>query len=213
MALDWEPLLTPKRGYEQEFVDLFNKLVIASGARRAQLLEWLGNISVPVFETLGAPRVGFDEAADAWLRERAAKSDRLAELDEIKAEMHGYAVLDLMPPCDGFPVYSHYKTKDELERYSFNAELLAGVSEALGDELVRRAHTMMLPKAHREFADRLGEVATRFAAEHGLPEHVATIREPVFPEGSQERHGHILFAAAKWCAYWSGRGHGLAVWT
>jgi hypothetical protein len=33
----------------------------------------------------------------------------------------------------------------------------------------------------------------------------------VFPDGTPEAKGHLLYAAAKWCTYWSQRGHGLAV--
>jgi hypothetical protein len=211
MPLDWEPLPTPRRGYEKEFLDLFHELGTATGAKRERVMKWFANVAVPAYETLGAPRVGFDAEADDWLHDRLVKSGRDGELDQIRVEMHGYNVLELMPPCDGFPVYSNHKADERLDRYSFHAELLAGVADALGTELCERAHTMMLPDAHEEFAVRLHEVAAAFSAEHELPDHVATIREPVYPEGSVERRGHLLFAAAKWCTFWSLRGHGLAV--
>ena len=213
MALDWEPLPTPKRGYEREFVELFHKLVAATGARREQVLTWFLAISEPPFATIGAPRIGYDAAADEWLRARLEKSGRLAELAAMQAEMYGDHVLEVMAPCDGFPVYSDHLNSDHLDRYSFHAELLGGpgLREALGDELWQRAHDMMLVDGHRAFAEQLLDVAIRFADEHKLPGHVETVREPVYPEGTVERSGHILFAAAKWCWYWSDRGHGLAV--
>src|SRR5689334_22319698 len=161
MALDWEPLATPKRGYEREFVELFHALVKATGARRDRVMRWFTNISDPPFATLGAPRIGHDPAADDWLRARLEKTGRIAELPRLVIEMRG----------------DH----------------------------------MMLPDDHKAFAEQLFDVAIRFADEHTLPSEVETIREPVFPEGSVERSGHILFAAAKWCWYWSERGYGLAV--
>ena len=211
MGLEWEPLATPKRGYEDEFVDILKKLVAATGTRRVQLMEWLANASIPVWGTIGAPRVGYDEAANEWLRARVEKSNRLPELEEIAREMRGESVLELLPPCDGFPVYSNHKVDESLDRYSFHADLLSNVKDALGPKLVEKAHTMMVAADHEIFATELHEVATKFAEEHGLPPHVATIREPVFPEGTKERNGHVLFAAAKWCTYWSLRGYGLAV--
>ena len=112
MDLEWEPLATPKRGYEHEFQDLLARLAHTTGPKRMQLLDWLANVSIPTFTTIGAPRVGFDAEADEWLRARVEKSNRLGELEQMA----------------------------------------------------------------------------------------------VFPAGSTERNGHVLFAAAKWCTYWSLRG-------
>ncbi len=210
MELEWEPLAAPKRGYEQEFQDLLARLAHTTGPKRMQLLDWLANVSIPTFTTIGAPRVGLDAQADEWLRARVEKSNRLAELEQIKQEMYGESVLELLPPCDGFPVYSNHKVDDRLDRYSFHADLLSNVKDALGPALVQKAHTMLPAAEHELFAGELHEVATKFAEEHSLPAHVATIREPVFPEGSPERNGHVLFAAAKWCTYWALRGYGLA---
>ena len=211
MKLDWEPLATPKRGHEQEFADLFRKLLTSTGAKRDRVFQWFVDVAVPPFESVGAPRVGFDAEADAWLVARVEKSGRLHELDEIRAEMRGYHVLALLPPCEGFPVYSNSRISDDLERYAFDASQLLEARDVLGEELCARATTPMLADAHLAFGEQLLEVATRFARDEALPEHVATIREPVFPEGSKERTGHVLFAAAKWCVHWARGGHGLWV--
>jgi hypothetical protein len=211
MALDWEPLATAKPGYEREFESLFKKLLTAKPSMRAQVMEWMATVSSPPYATIGAPRVGFDAEADEWLRDQLEKADRLGELEKKRVEMRGYNVLELMPPCDGFPVYSNHVNSEELDRYSFHAELLADVKDELGAELCELAYTMMLPQQHKEFAAALFDVAHKFAADHALPRHVATVREPVYPKGTQERRGHVLFAAAKWCTYWAMRGHGLAV--
>jgi hypothetical protein len=215
MALDWEPLPTPRRGYEREFVELFHKLVGATGARREQVMAWFVAISDPPFATIGAPRIGYDAAADDWLRARLEKKGRVAELAAMQLKMHGEHVLEAMPPGDGFPVYSNHLNSEYLDRYSFHAELLGepALRDALGDQLWQRAHEMMLVDDHRAFAERLLDVAIRFSEDNELPGHIETVREPVYPEGTVERSGHILFAAAKWCWFWSDRGHGLAVLT
>src|SRR4051812_35680393 len=183
MDLDWEPLPTPKRGYEDEFVDVFKKLIGATGSKRQTLSARFESISEPAFATLGAPRVGYDEAADRWLVERLEKRGRSEELDEMRVEMLGYNVLDLLPPCDGFSVYSNHPISDTLDRTSFHAQLLVDCRAILGDELLERAFTMMLPEQHLAYGDALWTCAMQYATERRF-EHVDTIREPVFPEGS-----------------------------
>lgn len=209
MALSWEPLPRPKPGQERELEDLFSKLEGATGARRDRLLGWFSDASLPAYLTLGAPRVGFDAAADEWLVKRTEKQKRMPELDTLRAELHGYSVMELLPPCDGFPVYSSYLTSETLERYAFDAERVLAEREIIGDEMWRLAQTAMLAEGLARFAERLHEVAQRYVLENELPAHVETIREPVFPEGTKERRAHVLFAAAKWSTFWSFRGHGL----
>lgn len=218
MVVNWDPLPKAKSGYEREFAELFHKLATATVARRPGLLEWFANVSEPAYAVLGAPRVGYDEAADDWLRKRLAKrapyaqqepQRRATEIEAMIADARGTHVLQLLPPCDGFPVYSNYLHNDALERYSFNAQLILEERGLLGDELWQRAQTPQLPDAHSEFAERLHEIAQRFALDNELGGDVETIREPVFAAGSTARRGHVLFAAAKWCTYWSFRGHGL----
>lgn len=212
MGLHWEPLMTALPGHEAEFVDLFAKLVIAKGARREQLTSWLEKVGEPPFRTIGAPRVGYDAVANEWLRVRLEKSDRAGELAQMLIDMHGYTVLELMPPSEGFPVYSNHISSDALDRYAFHVQLLLDV-DVLDPVMRERAQTLMLPAAHAAFAVDLLAVAKTYAATHALQDSVATLREPVFAEGSKDRAGHLAFSAAKWCAYWSGRGYGLALTT
>ena len=196
MGLHWEPLMTALPGHEAEFEDLFAKLVTTRGARRDQLTGWLEKVGEPPFKTIGAPRVGYDAAANEWLRARLEKSDRLGELEQMKIDMHGYTVLELMPPSEGFPVYSNHINSDALDRYAFHVQLLLD-TDVLDPSMRARAQTLMLPAEHAAFAADLLAVAKKYAADHALQETVATIREPVFPEGSKDRAGHIAFSAAK----------------
>lgn len=209
MALAWEPFPKPKAGREHELDDLFAKLEVTTGPRRRRLLDWCASITEPAYALLGAPRVGYDEAADAWLVARVEKQRRTTSLDEIRRDMHGYYVLALLPPCDGFPVYSTYLTTDGLERYAFDAARLLAERDILGDELCRVAAFEMPADTLAAYAERLHEAAQRFTVERDLPGNVETIREPVFPAGSDAARGHLVFAAAKWATYWSHRGHGL----
>jgi hypothetical protein len=58
-------------------------------------------ISTPGYEHIGAPRVGFDRAADAWMiAARDAKTPE--DVAAVLKEFHGYYVLRLVR-CDGVP--------------------------------------------------------------------------------------------------------------
>ena len=208
--LAWEPFPRAKPGHEHEFDDLFAKLEKTTGARRARMLEWFTPISEPAYTLLGAPRVGYDAAADEWLATRAQTERHTTAIEELKREMHGYYVLALMPPGDAFPVYSTYLTTAKLERYAFDAaRLLTEAGEILGDDLCRVASLEMPADTLAAYAERLHEAAQKFSVENNLPGNVETIREPMFAAGTPAGRCHLVFAAAKWATFWSHRGHGL----
>ena len=56
-------------------------------------------ISIPGYQRIGAPRVGFDSAADAWMI-GARKATTPEDVAAILKEFHGYHVLRLVK-CDG----------------------------------------------------------------------------------------------------------------
>lgn len=203
MGLDWEPLPRPKPGHERTF----DELVRRASAGDAEATDALSEISQPVFETLGAPRVGIDEAADAWLR---TKVDA-ASFDRARTRMHGYHVLDLLPECDGFPVYTNYPVVERLDRYAFRAQFLEDVQDVLGDKLHQRAYQVMAATDLAAYGEALMQRARIFARANHVP-HVEHVRSLATGASRTEHRGHLLFAAAKWCAYWANRGHGLSPW-
>ena len=212
MGLDWNPLARPRDGHAEEFIQLFRALEDgAEGDDREKMLERFHEISQAPFELLGAPQVGFDAAADEWLRESLRESGRLDELPEAQAAMKGYYVLDLLPPCDGFPVYSNNGAYDGLDRYSFRAKFLDDVEDVLGPELFGRAHQRMLAPELEEYGNRLLAIAETFAESRGVAAmaHAADAPDDF---GTDESRAHILFSAARWCLYWARRGHGLEPW-
>ncbi len=168
------------------------------------VLDRMNAISTPVYETLGAPRVGYDDAADEWLRTKVGDDDHY----DMCMKMHGYYVLDLLPACDGFPVYTS-SAWPKLDRTSFRGSVLDGVREVLGrlfDEAFRFKSAVEL----EDYGERLMACARRFARRHRVMEIELVRERPDVTAGRAESSAHILFAAARWCLYWSRRGHGLS---
>jgi hypothetical protein len=62
-------------------------------------------ISVPGYQRVDAPRVGFDAAAEAWII-KARKAQASQEVAAALKELSGYYVLRLVK-CDGMPTYSN----------------------------------------------------------------------------------------------------------
>ena len=207
MGLDWDPMPRAKPGHEREVAEIvmaFRRTQDKAGFAR------FSEITELAFETLGAPRVGIDDAADAWLRTKVAPEN----FDEERAKMRGYYVLALLPECDGFPMYSNHEVSHELDRYSFRAQFLRDVEDELGPELFERAYVHLTVDEHVAYAAALLDTARKFAREHGVEhvDHVDRKQAKTFDEGSDELRAQILFATARWCAYWSSRGHGLSPW-
>jgi len=211
MGLDWNPLGRPRPGCEAEFTRLFEEFLRTQGNERDESLKRFQAISQPAFELLGAPRVGIDIAADNWLRDRFTANGHPEKFDEKRRSMHGYYVLDLLPPCDGFPWYTNYRTYEGLDRYSFRGQFLKDVADVIGATLLEQAYTPMLARDLLQYGTELSAVARRYAQHHNV-EHVRDGKPPEYDEESPATRAHILFAAGKWCIYWANRGHGLEPW-
>ena len=229
MGLDWNPLARPKAGNEAEFDQLFSLLIgkeplyltafsaffgITSPKRkREKRLARLREISDPPFATLGAPRVGFDAPADAWLRAKLEAKGKADDFENARRQMRGYYVLDLLPPCDGFPLYTNYPLYEGLDRYSFRAQFLNDCRDIIGAELHERAWEQMRAPELAAYADAL-EAKLHPWAERERVAHVEHAPEPPeLAENDPASKAHVLFSAIRWCRFWAARGHGLDPWS
>lgn len=211
MGLDWNPLAKPKPGFEAEFEELFRRSPNGSDGLTKDELERFQTISSAPYELLGAPRLGLDPEADKWLLGRPTEQGDAEKFDQAREAMKGLWVLDLLPKCDGFPLYTNYGAYEGLERYSFRGSFLRDAEHVLGPALLERAYQNQLAEGLSVFGDALLGVAREYAINSGVAhiEHAPTVE---FQEESPSSIAHILFSAAKWCRYWSSRGHGLEVW-
>ena len=82
-------------------------------------------VSIPAYERLGAPRVGFDSAADAWIIE-AQKASTQEEVVAVLKEFHGHYAVRLVK-CDGVPAYTRGGLYDGVDETSFRGAFLGAV--------------------------------------------------------------------------------------
>ena len=213
MGLDWNPMGRPKPGHEPEFEAIFRALEgDPQNPARDAWLKRFQSISEPPFATLQAPRVGIDASADEWLAKRIPDSSKLAE---AKEQMHGLYVLDLLPPCDGFPRYSNYAASGGqagYERYTFRAQFLDDAVDVIGENLHADGHQNKLAPELKAYADALEAKVKPWAEKNGVA-HLATATKA--PDGDPKSPAAIadmLFSAIRWCRFWAERGHGLEPW-
>lgn len=222
MGLDWNPLGRPKPGAEEEFASLFKQLGEISvnagffekwrrrrrGIDRETLLARFNEIQITPYETVGAPRVGASAEADAWTRKRYEEMDSPKPSEsEFWREMDGYYVLALAPPSDGLPHYSNWPA-GYCERFSFRAEFLRDCEDILSEETFAKCYVSCLAPELATLARELRACVTSYARSNNL-EHIEQESEGNFEPESPESKAHILYCAARWCEFWSSRGHGL----
>lgn len=213
MGLDWRPINRPKPGFEREFEELFHELLGTPRAddREAELQQRFWEISTTPYETLDAPCVGVDGAATEWAMNLfRGQGVSAGGLQQKLTDIEGFYVLPLVEPCDGLPMYvtpAYALQGSHIDTEVFRAKFLDDCREFLGD-LYEEAFQSKLARDLDGYGQRLMVMAEAFAAPRGLS-GLKEVRETQGEDGSEESAVHIAFSAAKWCLFWSCRGHGL----
>lgn len=221
MGLDWNPIGKPKPGYEEEFASIFRQIGESANwgwfekrrrRREGTDLEGLhkrwDEIQITPHETVGAPQVGSSAQADAWARDRYQELEPPKPSEsEFMQEMNGYYVLALAPPCDGFPYYSN-SGLGYVERFSFRAQFLGDCEDVIPENTFAKCYESCLASGLTVLGQELRACVTSYARAKNL-EHIESVTAGDYEEKSPESKVHILYAATRWCEYWSSRGHGL----
>lgn len=203
VGLDWNPANKPRFGHELEFWALWDEFAKLAEPTPAQLSRFT-EISISAFETLNAPRVGVDVSATEWARERYAEQKAEESFETWVRRMEGLYVVSLVSPCDGLPRYSNGTVAGYVEPFSFRAQFLRDCETIIGHELLRAAYANKKPKALAEYGDALRQRAAWYASKHGFD--LEGLAEPNDPD-TIEFHLDVVASAARWCAFWSDRGH------
>jgi hypothetical protein len=213
MGLDWQPLGKPKPGHEAEFDKLYDEIFDFDN-KDASLWERLWAIASSPYETLAAPRVGFDAEADRWAAKEYAKRPwkRLfVSRRKWRKIFDGYYVLDLVPQNDGMPQYTNGGRGSYCEAYTFRAKFLEFCEDMLAEELWGEAWAPHRPAELADYGTRLLNHAAAFAEKHGLADVLgqrdlpASVTDWEHPAAK----AHIVDSAARWCLFWGERGHGM----
>lgn len=226
MGLDWNPIGKPKPGFELEFERVFKLMGSLpvnvgwferlrrrlKGVDRDAIARRWREIQITPYETLQAPQVGVSGAADDWALQRYAEMpEPKPTKDAFLEELQGYYVLDLVPPCDGIPLYSN-AGMGYVEKFSFRAQFLHHCEHIVGAQTLEKCYVSCLAPGLQALGHELRAWAVSFAAREGVS-HVEHAEHADFEDKSAQSNAHILFSAARWCEFWSSRGHGLeAYW-
>ena len=159
--------------------------------------------------TLNAPVVGRDAQADEWALEAFAKGWLNAKnAADAVTRYKGLYVFDLLPTCDGFPVYSPSSWDRGYDRTSLNGTVLDAFEEEIGTDLTEYLHGPILAGELAEWARKLRLWADNYAQTHQL-ETILGNRDFISDDdGGPETCLHIVDQTARWAAFWSARGHG-----
>ena len=202
MGLDWNPANKAKPGHEKEFEGIVLKLSKNSWWGRKKTLKRFTEISIPAFETLGAPQVGKDPDANEWARRKYSETTQELSEEEFISKLSGFYVLELLPPCDGIPAYSNGGL-GYVEIYSFRAQLLEYCEEIIGGDLLEKAYGYHSPEELVRYGNALIQSAKEYSAERG-------IEIPDSSPGDDESPSfflHVVTSAGRWCKFWGERGH------
>jgi hypothetical protein len=234
MGLDITVLGKPFPGHEEEFDTLLRSLSIANGVMRddqpqpgflgrllgkgrprpnatelARLTDRFNAIAVPPYAVLGAPVVGTDASADAWVIEQAAKAGKPpGQAQDTLAEMAGYHVLALAPPCDGLPVYTHGDIGYHVDRTSFRGAFLDPCKDSIPKDDRDAAWTVMTAPELLAFGQRLARHAQNYAGRTGRTAQLGQRRLDWDDPTSPEAQLHVADSLARWAIFWGSRGHG-----
>jgi hypothetical protein len=210
MGLDLLVEGSAKPGHEAEWRDLlarsFEGRATEGDAARFQV------ISIPPYQRIGAPRVGFDAAADEWMiKARGAKTEEQATA--ALQENRGYYVLRLVQ-CDGIPQYSHGGLYEGVDETSFRGSFLSSCGDVLSAELMHEAWNSKLPEAAISYGRALLAAADTAAVEEKsitrrLLSRLGSGREKT-PFADQL---DIVRAAGRWYIFWGERGHPIRAWS
>ncbi|WP_347052781.1 hypothetical protein [Flavobacterium olei] len=220
MGLDMRPMGKPKPGFENRFnqimriidgkekqkISLLDRLKGKRILSKEELLkEWFAN-QIPGYVTIKAPRVGYDQIANNWLKNKYSESDKLLSEDDFYVEYHGYYVIELAEEQDGVPIYRSMGQDENVFRGSF----LLDCKDIIGEEVVLEAWETKSADETLNYGKQLMTAALLIAKKNNL-EYLCDERYPpkeADDETSLENKLHIVFSLAKWLIFYGKNGHG-----
>lgn len=215
MGLDLVVEGCARPGHEAEWRRLLERSFRDEPMSEAETARF-AEISIPGYERLGAPRVGYDAEADRWLLSMQKIPPTAEEAAALLRDFHGYHALRLVK-SDGVPRYTNAGAYEGIDETSFRGSFLETCGEVLDKAMIADAWNQKLPEAAVAYGKSL--LAAADAAEVGglRPSRsgsfgklgLAKKQEPKVPLAEQL---DIVRAAGRWFVFWGERGHAIRAW-
>ena len=214
MGLDLVVEGCPKPGHEHEWKKLLKRSFADEELSEAETARFQ-EISIPGYERIGAPRVGYDDAANEWIlkaRNVKTREDAIAVLEEFK----GHYVVRLVE-CDGVPKYSNGALYEGADETSFRGAFLQDCQDVLSKSLLNDAWNHKFPEAAVAYGKALLAAADAPDAAGRTPKRRRTFlsrlgmaKEPKSVAIADQLD--IVRAAGRWFIFWGERGHAIRAW-
>lgn len=204
-----------KPGHEDEWRRLLERSFRDEELSKAEV-DRFQEICVPAYERIGAPRVGYDSAANQWILE-ARKAKTPEEVAAVLKEFQGHYVVRLVE-SDGVPKYSHGGLYEGADETSFRGAFLNDCQDVLSKDLLNKAWNHKLPDQAVAYGKELLAAAQCVEAAGRVPKRRRTLltrlglakeREPIAMEEQLE----IVREAGRWFIFWGERGHPIRAWS
>lgn len=194
-------------GHEGEWRRLLERAFSDNQLSQAEIARF-SEISIPGYERVGAPRVGFDPAADAWIIE-ASKARTPEDVAAVLKQFFGHYALRLTR-CDGVPIYSNGGLYDGVDETSFRGDFLKSCRNVIDRRLLESAWEHKMPEAAIAYGRTL--LAAADAAETSPHDARRNFLSYVGLATSAEllpltEELDIVRAAGRWFVFWGERGH------
>ena len=212
------PMGKPKPGFEKRFLELFEMLTQDKIPKPSfwdslkgkklptedDLLKEWSDIQIQSYETIKAPRVGYDQEANDWIREKYSESDKTITETEFLIKHDGIYIIELAKEIDGVPVYN----ASHQDENAFRGQFLDNCVDLIGTDLVDEAWETKLADDTLDYGNRLLIVADKIANDNNLGYLKDQRDPPDFEENSIECKLHIIYSLAKWLIFYGKNGHG-----
>ncbi len=214
MGLDLVVEGCAKPGHEHEWRRLLERSFADKELSEAEVARF-GEICIPGYERIGAPRVGYDNAANQWIL-KAQNAKTPEEVAAVLKKFEGYYVVRLVE-CDGVPKYSHGGLYEGADDTSFRGAFLNGCQDILNKDLLNEAWNHKFPVEAVEYGKTLLAAAQAAEAAGRAPTRRRTLlsrlglaneSEPIAMADQLE----IVRAAGRWFIFWGERGHPIRAW-
>jgi hypothetical protein len=202
-----------KPGHEKEWRGFLERSFADERLSEAEIARFR-EICIPGYERIGAPRVGYDRAANDWIL--AAQNAKTPEdVAAVLKEYEGYYVVRLVV-CDGVPIYSNGTAYEGADETSFRGAFLNDCHDVLNKHLLDDAWNHKFPEAAVAYGKALLAAADK--AESGktrkrrrtLLSRLRLIKEPEAVPMTEQLD--IVRAAGRWFIFWGERGHAIRAW-